>query len=675
MNEGLYVTIEADDSKYQAAMNRVQSATKQTASQIEMAMEAVQIALGPEMVQAAESAGYSLEKLGEVLLKIKSKGLSLDDSLDALKQALGELGVQAEQASTKVQSASTKSSGGFSRIGMGAKVFLANMAAMAVQQFAQMAQQALGNVVSWANQTGNSFASCFADLSASANQMKNQLGAAFASLLQTLSPVIMQIISYVIVLADALSQVFAALGGRSTYLRAKKNFGGVGAAVGGVGAAAAGANKELKKTLLAFDELNQMQDNSSSGGGGGGGGGGGAGGGIGDLFEEAPLATEGLLGMFNKLASVVGPILKEVGKFIDDNLLYPISKGVPGAMTALMGIFEHDKEKFISGLDEMQEGIANTEWLKKVSQAIANVFKFLMSIPLKIKKVILQAGLDIAEGLRPVLEFFGIDVDGFVSNLQTAIDKTDEGIEKNEKYWDTWNQWYEGSITTEEMIKAQDRLKGAVGQNTSALRQYIDMYPELSAAGETASTIVRKALGKTKEGADTVKGGIDSAAGSIRNLASSAPNFNGINNGLKGIGSQADSVSGKVWALKNALNNLSGTTATATIQAVTSVINGLTRRYAEGGHPEVGQLFIAREAGPELVGTMGGTPTVANNADIIAGIEAGVYNAFMRAEGGAGGGSTTTEVNVYMDNEVVARAALAGQSSLNRRYNVSAYAH
>ena len=71
---------------------------------------------------------------------------------------------------------------------------------------------------------------------------------------------------------------------------------------------------------------------------------------------------------------------------------------------------------------------------------------------------------------------------------------------------------------------------------------------------------------------------------------------------------------------------------------------------------------------------MAGQPTVANNSDIIAGIEAGVYNAFMRAEGGASGGSTTTEVNVYMDNEVVARAALRGQSSLNRRYNVSAFA-
>ena len=40
-----------------------------------------------------------------------------------------------------------------------------------------------------------------------------------------------------------------------------------------------------------------------------------------------------------------------------------------------------------------------------------------------------------------------------------------------------------------------------------------------------------------------------------------------------------------------------------------------------------GQLFIAREAGPELVGTMGGNTAVANNDQIVAGIQNGVAQA------------------------------------------------
>lgn len=52
------------------------------------------------------------------------------------------------------------------------------------------------------------------------------------------------------------------------------------------------------------------------------------------------------------------------------------------------------------------------------------------------------------------------------------------------------------------------------------------------------------------------------------------------------------------------------------------------QRYASGGSPGGGQLFIAREAGPELVGTLGGgTSAVMNNDQIVASVSAGVARA------------------------------------------------
>ncbi|MBE6683475.1 MAG: hypothetical protein E7595_04895 [Ruminococcaceae bacterium] len=48
---------------------------------------------------------------------------------------------------------------------------------------------------------------------------------------------------------------------------------------------------------------------------------------------------------------------------------------------------------------------------------------------------------------------------------------------------------------------------------------------------------------------------------------------------------------------------------------------------AEGGFPATGQMFIAREAGPEMVGTIGNKSAVANNEQIIAGISEGVADA------------------------------------------------
>ena len=48
---------------------------------------------------------------------------------------------------------------------------------------------------------------------------------------------------------------------------------------------------------------------------------------------------------------------------------------------------------------------------------------------------------------------------------------------------------------------------------------------------------------------------------------------------------------------------------------------------ANGGFVPKGQLFIANEAGPELVSTMGGQTAVANNDQIIAGIQRGTEQA------------------------------------------------
>ena len=49
--------------------------------------------------------------------------------------------------------------------------------------------------------------------------------------------------------------------------------------------------------------------------------------------------------------------------------------------------------------------------------------------------------------------------------------------------------------------------------------------------------------------------------------------------------------------------------------------------FAEGGFPEQGQMFIAREAGAEMVGNIGRKTAVANNDQIIAGIAGGVAEA------------------------------------------------
>lgn len=52
--------------------------------------------------------------------------------------------------------------------------------------------------------------------------------------------------------------------------------------------------------------------------------------------------------------------------------------------------------------------------------------------------------------------------------------------------------------------------------------------------------------------------------------------------------------------------------------------------FADGGFPDAGQLFLAREAGAEMVGSLGGHTAVANNDQIVEGIREGVEAAMER---------------------------------------------
>ena len=86
--------------------------------------------------------------------------------------------------------------------------------------------------------------------------------------------------------------------------------------------------------------------------------------------------------------------------------------------------------------------------------------------------------------------------------------------------------------------------------------------------------------------------------------------------------------------------------------------------FASGGFPDEGQLFISREAGPEMVGTIGGRTAVANNDQIVEGIRQGVYEAVSAAM--SSNGTNEPTVKVYLDS----REIRVGQQRLNRAMGV-----
>lgn len=85
---------------------------------------------------------------------------------------------------------------------------------------------------------------------------------------------------------------------------------------------------------------------------------------------------------------------------------------------------------------------------------------------------------------------------------------------------------------------------------------------------------------------------------------------------------------------------VSGKDVRAKIEA--GKING----YASGGFPTQGEMFVAREAGPELVGRIGNSTAVANNGQIIQGIKQAVLEAMTIAN------STNNDRPIYLNTSV-----------------------
>lgn len=92
--------------------------------------------------------------------------------------------------------------------------------------------------------------------------------------------------------------------------------------------------------------------------------------------------------------------------------------------------------------------------------------------------------------------------------------------------------------------------------------------------------------------------------------------------------------------LKNNLNDLKSASCDVTVKTRTSG----AQQYATGGFPEKGQMFIARESGPELVGQMGSRTAVVNNSQIVEGVSSGVEKGVERAMARSNGGSITIMV-------------------------------
>lgn len=79
---------------------------------------------------------------------------------------------------------------------------------------------------------------------------------------------------------------------------------------------------------------------------------------------------------------------------------------------------------------------------------------------------------------------------------------------------------------------------------------------------------------------------------------------------------------------------------------------------AGGGFPDTGQMFIAREAGPELVGRIGRRTAVANNDQIVQGIASAVRSAMVGVNSPNNGGTTRITVQNVLNGRAIGESVI-----------------
>lgn len=103
---------------------------------------------------------------------------------------------------------------------------------------------------------------------------------------------------------------------------------------------------------------------------------------------------------------------------------------------------------------------------------------------------------------------------------------------------------------------------------------------------------------------------------------------------------------------------------------------GFYTKYAKGGFPNTGQMFVANEAGPEMVGKMGRRNVVANNMQITNGIRDAVVEGMMEVMMNSNQSSNDKQViienTIMVDSETAYRMVKKGELKADRRYHVLA---
>lgn len=495
------------------------------------------------------------------------------------------------------------------------------------------------NLYNYSIRFGTQFHNTMDSLATDLQFIHNGIAAMVAPLLNAVAPAIQAIAQRVVDLANAIGYFFAKILGQASFsaaIRGSKAFQDLG-----------GSAKEAKKQLMGFDELNVLTEPS---------GGGAAGADYGKMFEEwSTELEEGSIEQRIRDAIESGD-WEGLGSLLAEKMNMLTAKFGEGSFGTKLG------QKIQNGLD-IASGFMRTYDFKQAGAALAtNINNIFANVNWT------QAGELLARGITAIFDFVG----GFLGTLDTgqvasaigsivigwfdhftewlnSVDWASVGQTFFQKVKDFVTNIHFGDIASSFMTFLGTAINSAFGLLSGFFGELINNISEYFKR-ETEACGGNAVLG-------FLSGILDALVGIVswiyKNVVKpfitafrgkDGLGLDGGDNLMYGAGEDVieqflDGMVGiipKVWEfLSNVGKGIKETFTTWQAESKRASemnytpsftpspkLNGQTNAgfYASGGTVPTGQLFIANEAGPELIGTVGGQTTVTSQDQFTAGM-------------------------------------------------------
>lgn len=215
-----------------------------------------------EQTGAYEAKAAKLAELNEKLYTQKQKLVEVirkeneaTEASDKHSKALKKEGKEAQKTGKKM-----------TLLGMIGRSILISFAMRAVSAIGTAIKEGYQNLAQYSDNVNISLS----ELQSSLLYLKNSFAAAFSPMLNYVVPALNVLIDTIANVVAWIGQLFAALTGKSTFVKAKRTQEDYAASLKKTGSAAAKAGKDAERSTASFDKLNVISEQGANGGGSGG---------------------------------------------------------------------------------------------------------------------------------------------------------------------------------------------------------------------------------------------------------------------------------------------------------------------------------------------------------------------------------------------------------------------